>query len=44
MPVGHGHRYSPSAYIDFGITDPPGRTQADATRLKALFAAEETGD
>ena len=39
-PVGHGHNYSPDDYIEswVALTEPPGWTEEDVLRLKALFA------
>jgi uncharacterized membrane protein len=38
-PSGHGHNYAPNDYIDawLALTEPPGWTDKDARRLKALF-------
>ncbi|HET6630251.1 MAG TPA: alpha/beta-hydrolase family protein [Woeseiaceae bacterium] len=39
-PQGHGHNYAPDDYIDawLALTEPPGWTDAEILRLKALFA------
>jgi uncharacterized membrane protein len=41
VPVGFGHVYSTSSYIDawVGIADPPGWTKSDAARLSLHLAA-----
>jgi uncharacterized membrane protein len=39
-PPGHGHNYAPNNYLDawLALTEPPGWTEEDVRRLKALFA------
>lgn len=39
-PRGYGHNFAPEHYIDawIALTDPPGWTEDDTKRLKALFA------
>jgi uncharacterized membrane protein len=43
IPIGYGHNYSPSSYIDawVAVTSPPDWTSEDTTRLKALFASKQ---
>lgn len=39
-PAGHGHNFAPDDYIDawLALTEPPGWTEPELRRLKALFA------
>ncbi len=41
IPLGYGHNYSPSSYIDawIAVTDPSDWTAEDTARLTARFAA-----
>jgi len=42
VPLGYGHNYSPSSYIDawIAVTEPQGWTSQKTARLKARFRAE----
>ena len=44
VPLGYGHNYSPSSYIDawIAVTDPPDWTEAMTDRLKQQFRERET--
>ncbi len=43
VPLGYGHNYAPSSYIDawVAVTQPTDWSDEDTRRLKALFAAED---
>ena len=43
VPIGHGHSYSPSSYIDAwtAVTEPSGWTDESLEELKAYFQAME---
>ena len=43
VPIGHGHNYSPSSYIDAwtAVTAPEGWTSAEIDRLKNWFGSRE---
>ncbi|WP_182866498.1 alpha/beta hydrolase [Rhodopirellula sp. JC639] len=44
VPLGYGHNYSPSSYIDawIAVTDPKGWTADQTETLKAMFKSRET--
>ena len=44
VPIGHGHNYSPSSYIDAwtAVTQPQGWTPQETARLKSRFRSRET--
>jgi uncharacterized membrane protein len=44
VPIGHGHSYAPSSYIDawMAVTQPQGWSSEETERLKAYFRARET--
>ena len=44
VPLGYGHNYSPSSYIDgwIAVTEPQGWTAEKTRRLKAEFKSRET--
>lgn len=44
VPLGYGHNYSPSSYIDawIAVTDPPEWNEQQTKRLKDLFKQQET--
>lgn len=45
VPLGYGHNYSPSSYIDawIEVTQPPDWSPGDTQRLKTLFADKHDG-
>ena len=44
VPLGYGHNYSPSSYIDawIAVTDPQPWTAQDTNKLKAIFKSRQT--